>query len=365
MKIQTLPIYEDGFQVNAVDFCGIDSYLITPAVMGAKWTKQNLIFRSLIVRGSDFEVLSSGFPKFFNFGEKPDMYPSLDSYKDWYLNKKHDGTLMIVDYVNDTFSMRTRGTVTYKTQPNYEDFEEIYIQHPKVEEFIKENSNFSLLFELETPNNIIVIPSADIKFTFLGAFDKNTGKMVDVKEFMSMADKMEVSVPETYSFSKDLVKIVDEVKGWVGSEGIVLSYNNFQNRVKIKADDYLVKHRMKSELNSEQNFVELYVHEGMPDYQTFFEIVEKIVDYETAVAFQGKISKVVEAGKEVSRIVKGMKDFVQSIRNFPNRKEQALAILSSYGGENNNRSGMVFAILDNKELDKDQIIKLFWQVMKK
>jgi hypothetical protein len=50
-----------------------------------------------------FEVLSSGFPKFFNAGEKPDAYPNPDKYKDWTIGTKIDGSLMNVDFVNDIF----------------------------------------------------------------------------------------------------------------------------------------------------------------------------------------------------------------------------------------------------------------------
>ena len=132
--------------------------------------------------------------------------------------------------------------------------------------------------------------------------------------------------------------------------------------MKCKADLYLVKHRLKSELNSESNFVEFYVQEGMPDYQEFFNAVEKVVDFETATAFRGRISKVVDAGKEVNRILNHMDDFVSSIKSLKTRKEQADMIIGSYGPTN--RAAFCFTKLDNKPLTKEQIIKLFWQTLK-
>jgi hypothetical protein len=259
--------------------------------------------------------------------------------------------------------MRTRGTASYVTQDNAADFEQLLIKYPFVLNALKENQDLSFLFEIVTPNNWIVIPYPEIDFTFLGAVDKEDFSLLPFYEFQQMGWSMEAPMPEIYTFKKDLAEIATNVKEWIGREGIVLSYNNFQNRVKIKSDDYLVKHRLKSELNSENNFVEFYVHQGMPDYNGFFEAITKVVDFETATAFRGRISKAVDAGKEVNRIIEGMETFVKDFRNLP-RKEAALAIMGSYGGDKNSRSGMCFSILDGKELTKDQIIKLFWQTLK-
>jgi T4 RnlA family RNA ligase len=359
MKLTNLPSEDDGFKHYPIEFCGIDSYLIIPAI-DAKWNKQNLIYRSLIVRGSDLEVLSSGFPKFFNAGEKPDAYPDPENFKDWKINDKIDGSLVIVDYVNDQFSMRTRGTACYSSQANWADFEQLAIKYPHVMDALKNNQDLSFLFEIVTPNNIIVVPYAEIDFIFLGAVDKKDCSLLSFNEYQEMGKLMDVPMPEIRSFGT-LCEMLSEVKNWKGREGVVLSYNDNNSRVKIKSDDYCLRHRTKSELNSESNFVDLYVHEGMPDYQEFFKIIERLVDFETATAFRGRISKVVDAGKEVKRIIEGMQNFVKDFRNLP-RKEAAMAILGSYG--NTNRSAFAFAILDQKPLTNDQIVKLFWQTLK-
>jgi len=360
MKLEKLPTEEDGFKTYPVEFCGVESYLIVPEI-SAKWNKHNLYLRSMIVRGSDYEVLSSGWPKFFNYGEKPDAYPDPDSFQDWKIQTKIDGSLCIVDYVNGQFSMRTRGTPSYKTQANANDFEQLLVKYPKVLECLKREPNFSLLFEIVTPNNLIVIPYPEIDFIFLGMVDKNDCSVMDFANYQQYGWMMEVKMPDIHSF-KTLSEMVEIVKEWKGTEGVVLSYNDNKNRVKIKAEDYLIKHRLKSELSSESRFIEFYVQEGMPEYHEFFEAVEKVVDFETATAFVGRISKCVDAGKEVKRIVAHMEDFVKDIRNFPTRKEQAIAITRAYG--DTNRAGMLFKRLDSKELSKEDYIKLFWQTMK-
>ena len=116
-----LPSEESGFQLHPHTFCGVQSILVTPKI-NAIWTSDNLYNRSLIadLQGN---VLSCGWPKFFNSEEKPHLYPNPEHHKDWVIQEKLDGSLVIVDFVNNTFSMRTRGTVSHVVQENYKDFD--------------------------------------------------------------------------------------------------------------------------------------------------------------------------------------------------------------------------------------------------
>jgi hypothetical protein len=362
MKLENLPSESDGFKTYPVEFCGIASYLIIPAI-DAKWDKTNLKFRSLIVRGSDFEVLSSGFPKFCNYGEKPDAYPDPEKFRDWTVTEKKDGSLLIADYVNSQFSMRTRGTVSYITQENAEDFEWLPILYPKLSEYISQNPEYSLLFEIMTPNNIIVLRSDEVAFTFLGGINKKDCSVIPQDKVDEIANICGLPQPDKHKFN-NLTELVSIVSAWRGKEGVVVAYNNNQNRVKIKGEWYLVLHRIKSELSSENNLIEYYVKEGMPDYQKFYDTILNSFDFEIAEQLKGSISRMVDAAKNVKNIVSHMQEFVRGMAKFGSRKEQALAIIQSYGGEKNNKSGMCFKILDGKELSKDDYIKLMWQNLK-
>jgi len=359
MKV-VIPNEEDGFRKYSHTFCGLDSFLIIPEI-DAKWNKRNLFYRSLIV---DLEgnVLSSGWPKFFNQGEKPDCYPDPEKHKDWCIQEKVDGSLLIADYVNGQFNMRTRGCVSHTQQENAKDFELLTVKYPKIIEFLKQNSHLSLLFEIVTPNNVIVIHPKEIDFYFLGAINKNGMCVVASNDLVDIWRKIGcVPTPQTYEIDnvKDLGAICQMVKDWKGSEGVVVSYNNNQNRIKIKSDWYLWIHRIKSQLNSENNLIEYYVNADMPKFEEFYSKVEKDFDYELAKQLIPMISKVCDAGETVNKIVEGMENFVSSIRNFDNRKQQAEHIISSYG--KTNRASFVFSILDGKELNKEQLIKLVHQ----
>ena len=70
-----------------------------------------------------------------------------------------------------------------------------------------------------------------------------------------MAKKFGFKRPVVYSFGhvKDFIEIINDVKPWKGVEGIVIYSNKDQSLHKIKADDYLSRHRLKSELSSLEN----------------------------------------------------------------------------------------------------------------
>lgn len=359
MKIN-LPIEEGYFNIDPCNFCGEESYLITPQA-DAKWNKNNLHLRSIIV-DKDGNVLSCGFKKFFNYLEKPDSYPNPEKYYDWYIEEKKDGSLLILDFHNDTFNMRTRGTVTYKTQKNHEEFEIFPLKHPKVVDYLSKNKHLSLLFEMESPSNVIVIRPNEVKFTFLNAVDKRTLRMVDQENLLQIW--RDIGCPasvERYYFneSRDLEIISNTVKMWKGKEGVVLTYNNNQNKLKIKSEWYTFIHRIKSQLNSTNNLIEYYVQSKMPSEEDFFKKIETEYDYEIAIQLKEELSKICNAGEEVKKIIENMKDFVQSIRGFKTRKEKANYIITTYG--NSNRSSFVFSLLDGKELDDNQKIKLIEQ----
>jgi T4 RnlA family RNA ligase len=354
MKVR-LPIEESYFNIVPNTFCGIDCYLITPQ-MDAKWSNDNLFFRSLIV-DKEGTVLSSGWPKFFNYGEKPECYPSLDDYNDWRFVDKVDGTLVICDYINNQFSMRTRGTVTYATQNNAPDFELLPQKYPKVVEFLKENPHITLLFELVTPNNVIVVRPKEVDFYLLGAINKDSMSVVSFSEMTDIWRQVgPIQTPQTFTFSSTtkLSEIVQHIKNWKGKEGIVVSYNNNQNRIKLKSDWYCFIHRVKSQLNSTNNLIEFYVEKGMPSVEDFYVVIETEFDYEIAVQLKSEIEKICEAGSKAKKYIDNILEMVHDIRKVETRKEQAVMIKRNY----NENSSYAFAILDNKEITKQQWFKL-------
>lgn len=346
----SLPKEDSGFKIIPHNFCGLDCYLIVPEI-DAKWTKNNLHYRSLIVN-KEGEVLSSGWPKFFNFGEKPECYPNPEEFEDWVVQEKIDGSLVICDYVNNHFSLRTRGAASYTFQKNFKDFELLTEHYPQLKPFLKENAHLSLLFEIVTPNNIIVLRSEAIQFYFLGAVDKRSLSIVPNVNF-----PFDILTPKQYNFSK-LSNIIEAVRHWKGQEGIVLSYNKGSNRIKVKSSWYCWIHRIKSQLNSDKNLIELYVNEQMPCYETFYKIIETNFDFELAEQLKKDLKRISEAGNEVKLKLEKIQQLVSYLQKLKTRKEQAAVILDSYQYSNSELVSIAFSFLDNKQISCSVLEKL-------
>jgi hypothetical protein len=364
MKIDINKLDLTSFKLKDGILNGQLVYLINPLDFNCKWTRENLHFRSVLV-DYDGNILSRGFNKFFNVGESPDLYPNPEKYKDWVLTNKEDGSLAICDYIFDCLNVRTRGTISYKDHDNTVDFDYV-IQKYNISPVVKKYNEYSILFEIYSPTNVIVLkPYTEPEIVLLGAIHKETGIYYPFytqlgKEIQS---HLNCKVPEIFNFSGNIINIVEKIKLWKNKEGIVLNYNNSQNQLKIKSLWYLSLHRFKSEATLE-NTLDLYFSYDKPSYQEFASKLTETFDYECFEMVRGYASQICDASKEVNKIVDGFESFIDNqLKSLSTRKEQAQKVISSYS--ESNRSSMIFSLLDGKNLTTDQQKKLFWQVLKK
>ena len=175
MRIDLQKINKDFFNIKEGIVNGGEVYLITPHDITSKWTKETLNLRSLMVDKNGF-IVSHSFKKFFNAGEKPNLYPNPDNFKDWILEDKIDGSLAICDWIFDKFNCRTRGTLSYKTLENAADFDHCFEKYPAIIDVCRANPDDTQLFEITTPNNQIVLNYGDKPdLTYLGFIHKPTG----------------------------------------------------------------------------------------------------------------------------------------------------------------------------------------------
>src|ERR1035437_2996996 len=151
MKINFTDYDFTDFLIKEGVFCGMPAKLINSNHIGTKFTQRNKIFRSS-VWSMDGELLSGGFKKFVNFSDNPENFPIPLSIDNCSFLTKIDGSLTCIDYVNEQISMRTRGTFSIETMENKPDFELCLSKYPKIIEWLKPNFNYTLLFEITTPN---------------------------------------------------------------------------------------------------------------------------------------------------------------------------------------------------------------------
>ena len=337
--------------------------LVQPKHIGAKWNKNNLHFRSS-VWNSEGTLISASFPKFFNWGEQPDLSPVPTSLKNCTVVEKLDGSTLIVSKYKGQIILRTRGTVDAHTMDNgheLEIFKEKFLN--SINHATPDTWNVSILFEWVSPQNKIVINyGAEPDWYLVGIVRHDDYSLFDQSELDMWAKNKNFKRPQTYTFT-DINDLLQNVQHWVGKEGVVIYSQNDQVLHKVKSFQYLKLHAFKGNATFE-NTIELFFEFGMPSYQEFeIKLIEKF-DYECYNMVRGFISTICDGYKEVLKIVDGMNNFVNKIKTLPTRKEQAVAVFSSYGKESN-RSSYVFSLLDGKQLDRHQLMKLLYQVLKK
>ena len=362
MKINFKDYDLTNFLIKEGELCGVTSRLIQPNHIGTKFSQHNKIFRSSIWT-PDGELLSASYYKFVNFGENPTEFPVPTDIKGWSFVDKIDGSCVIVDYVNEQFSARTRGTFSYKGMENVADFDLAFSKYPKITEFIRDNPNYSLLLEIVTPNLKIVLNYDEIDFFLTGCVDKRDYSLLSQQQLDNLSVLLELKRPDYYTFNS-VQDLLEKVEKYKGKEGVVAYSPNGQHLLKIKSEWYRKLHAAKESFRNIEAVIDVWFVFDQPDYNTFVNQLSEQYDYETMLICQGYISRICDGAKEVQKIVDGMQRFVNdTLKHLPTRRAQAEKVLSAYS--TTNRASMVFALLDGKSLSKEQTKKLLFQVLKK
>lgn len=360
MNINLSVIDTDNFLIKEGIFCGIQAKLVNPNHIGTKFTQENKIFRSSIW-SNEGELLSAGFYKFTNLGENPENFPVPTSLNNTTCVEKLDGSLNIIDYVNNQISMRTRGTFSYKTMENYEDFEYCLSKYPKVTEWLKENPKYSLLTEIVSPKLKIVISYGNEPDLWLiGAVNKLDYSLIPQYKLDELAIELGIKRPKTYTFDS-IPSLITTIEQWKGKEGIVIYSENDQTLHKIKSLEYIFKHRLKSELSNIDRVIDLWFEKQRPDRDVFIKYITDTFDFEILEAIQHHIDIIYTGNDILNSMVINFKAFVETLKLLPTRKERAMKILSEYKPY----SSFLFALLDKGELTLEQEKKLLYVLMEK
>jgi hypothetical protein len=362
MKIDIQKVDLTQFMVHEHSLNGEIVHLIQPQHIGTKWRQDNKHMRSVVVNYAG-EVISASFPKFTNWGENPDHFPVPNSLKNATIVEKLDGSTLIVSKYNGQYILRTRGTVDASKLANGFELE---LFKSTILNKLQDNNDtwdYSIIWEWLSPINKIVLSYGDEPMWKLIGFINHINYSLAQQDMLdAMAKKYDLLRPEIYTFTdiSDMLQIVDK---WQNKEGVCLYSKNDQVIHKIKASKYLLLHHLKSELSSLEKVLDVWLEQGMPDYQTFYNYIFTTFDFELAEQIKGTISRICDAKKEVDLIVSGMNDFVNNrLKTLPTRKLQAEQVISAYG--NTNRAAFLFKLLDGKSLGKEEYKKLLFQVLK-
>lgn len=338
---------------------GDECWLITPNDMGTAWTDDIARFRSCIVRKSDNFVVSQGFGKFVNFGERPEFQPWDDNWK-FEARHKLDGSLLIVSRYKGEWILRTRGTVDARQLPNgyeidllMEKYSDFFHNQNEIDSI--EALNQTILFEWVTPSNIIVLrESNEPKLILLGIVCNSDGYYYPQPYVDAFAKGFSFDRPVKYEYNS-VAECIADVKAWEGKEGVVIYSPDYQTMKKIKSDIYCELHKLATGMTNVKHVLDVFiVSPRFAKYSEFYEYIEKTIDYEVAEKCKDWIREICVAYSTYLDKLCKVKNFVDQIRDGFSRKEQALAFQDHWTDW---RLRAAFNILDGRELDDNLVRK--------
>lgn len=314
-------------------FCNKAAKLIIPSDLGCEFTQKNKIFRSSVwdLAGN---LLSASFPKFCNWLERPEAFPVPKTLDNTDCRLKIDGSTYIVDCIDDLVSRRSRGTFSYSTLENAAEWDYVWKKYPLIEQFIRDFKHISLLFEIVSPSQRIVInygPEADLYLT--GLIFKENYELGPQKLLDEIARDLNVNRPLQYEYPS-FEKMLEIISKDEENEGICVyspDENGMpdQNIHKCKTAKYCLLHKMKSSLASFNNIVDLYLAQNKPSYDEFYLYVKNTFDYEIAEMCKENLEKCCMLGEWSKNVLADIKKFVDKL-DKSSKKDCALKIIEEY-----------------------------------
>jgi len=346
---------KEDFRFVPCEFGGDACTLVCP-VGFPKWTQKTKYLRSLIYRNSDYLPISVGFPKFVNLGENPEHFPPPKSLDGWSVLEKLDGSLLIVSKHKGQLIFRTRGSTDVERCSNKD---EIDVFKKEYENIIHPSPvwPYSLLFEWCSRSQKIVLDYGEKPKLFLiGMIYHDSLNIAHPNFIKEIGEYYKIETPKQYPINdKNLDLLISDVRIWKNKEGVVL-YRG-QEMFKSKSEDYLVKHRFKSNLNFE-SLLDLFITLGKPvDPKVVFDYIEKNHDFECATSASGLVEEICEIYVFFLEQLWDIKVLIDSLKanKTISRAEVAKAIKNKYS---NLEVSLCFQIYDGKEFT-DAFVKKF------
>jgi len=231
--------------------------------------------RGLILEMGTWRVMSMAFRKFFNSGE---THAAKIDWNTAHILEKLDGSLIQLyfdDHKNKWFAATTgtaegEGEVNNKMGTTFNDLFFKILKETYGFDITKLNSNFTYVFELTTPYNIVVKPHGESSVTLLAIRGNKSLHEFNYDYLGVMGRGLGIPVVKSFDLNKgDFGSLIKTFEGMPWSEeGYVVVDGNF-NRVKIKNPAYLAVHHLKGK-TAEHNILTIVKTNEIEEFASTF-----------------------------------------------------------------------------------------------
>ncbi len=212
---------------------------------------------------TDGRILARPFQKFFNLGEKQTM-DQLPWDAGHIVLDKLDGSMIHPAIVHKQIRLMTRAGITDVALKAEERFS-AYINYGQFCHDMLKHEGLTPIFEFTAPDNRIVIRYDQSALTLIGLRDTIDGMHMPWRIVERYANSYDVPVVGGHDMIRDASHFEQWVRGFKDKEGVVVRFEN-GHMVKIKAEDYLRKHRAKDDIGSKKKVLEVVLRRETDDF---------------------------------------------------------------------------------------------------
>lgn len=332
--LQALEAIKDKPEFSVKDkgsYTVIDYNLNTKTTFVGNTEEETKILLNL--RGTAFDntsgkIIRLGYHKFFNYGEFPESDKVLDFTYGHTITKKLDGSCIFPLYTIEGIFLGTRAGITDVSK-----LVDAYLEKYDLKDlyfgFISwcKDIDVTPIFEYCSRENRVVLDYPESMLVLTGIRELDTGKYISRNKTRNIADNFDIPLVEAYSsLDKDLVEFVEEISKLENDEGVVIQFSDGGHMLKIKATDYVLKHRALDQLRFEKDVILLHLNGLIDDIYPILDatIKNKIEAYLSAFShcYSQTLTNILYEFKKFENLKDDRKEFALAVKD--NRYKQFL-----------------------------------------
>jgi RNA ligase len=220
-------------------------------------------------RGITFDtegnLICRKYHKFFNVGEKEEtQLNKINLYEPHIVLEKLDGSCVIPQPSPDGFVLTTKSGVTDISQQA-----EVFISNKHhYAEFIHSmfDGKLTPIFEWVSRKNRIVVDYENDNLILTAIRNTEMGHYLPYFNMLDLAEHWNIPVVQAVDglAVQNIELFVKQIREWEDSEGVVLRFDT-GHMVKVKADDYVLRHKTKDAINQEKNVLQTILNDSVDD----------------------------------------------------------------------------------------------------
>jgi RNA ligase len=221
--------------------------------------------RGLIFDTETGNLISRPYHKFFNVGEREETAVNkINLYESHVVLEKLDGSMIRPIPTKEGFRLATKAGVT-DVAMNAEVF---IADKPQYREFILAmfDGGMTPIFEWCSRKNRIVVDYPEDRLILTGIRNTVNGIYITYYNMAELAEHWGIPIVKALSglAVQDINLFVKQVREWDDGEGVVLRFDS-GHMVKVKADDYVLRHKSKDAINQEKNVLQTILDDAVDD----------------------------------------------------------------------------------------------------